>query len=304
MVNAFIFPGQGSQYIGMGFDLYNQFENVKKRYAQANEILGYNLSEISFFGPKEKLKETQFTQPAIFVHSIVIDEFLKLNGFKPAAVAGHSLGEISALVSAEILSFSDALQIVKVRSYAMSNANKINPGSMAAIIGANEKDIQIICNQNGIAVPANLNSPKQTVISGEKDAINHAIITANKLGVKLAKALNVSGAFHSPLMKSARKPLKKVLNSVNFKDAKIPIYQNVNAKPETDIIKIRKNLLNQLENPVLWSKTINTMAKNGLFNFFEIGPGKILNKLNYQINKNIKTQNIDKMEHLNAYAML
>ena len=304
MLNAFIFPGQGSQYVGMGFDLYNQFEDVQKRYAQANEILGYNLTEISFFGPNEKLKETQFTQPAIFVHSIIMDDFLKLSGLKPTAVAGHSLGEISALVSAEILSFTDALLIVKVRSNAMSNADKINPGSMAAIIGANDKEIQIICNQNGIVIPANLNSPNQIVISGEKDAINHAIITAKKLGIKLAKELNVSGAFHSPLMKSARKPLKEVINSVNFKDAKVPIYQNVNAKPETDIIKIRKNLLNQLENPVLWVETITAMVKNGPFNFFEVGPGKILNKLNYQINKNIKTQNVDKMEHLNAYAML
>ena len=304
MLNAFIFPGQGSQYVGMGYDLYNQFEDVQKRYAQANEILGYNLTEISFFGPNEKLKETQFTQPAIFVHSIIMDDFLKLSGLKPTAVAGHSLGEISALVSAEILSFTDALLIVKVRSNAMSNADKINPGSMAAIIGANDKEIQIICNQNGIVIPANLNSPKQIVISGEKDAINHAIITAKKLGVKLAKELNVSGAFHSPLMKSARKPLKEVINSVNFKVAKVPIYQNVNAKPETDIIKIRKNLLNQLENPVLWVETITSMVKNGPFNFFEVGPGKILNKLNYQINKNIKTQNVDKMEHLNAYAML
>ena len=304
MLNAFIFPGQGSQYVGMGFDLYNEFEDVQKRYEQANEILGYNLSEISFFGPKEKLRETQFTQPAIFIHSIIMDDLLKLNGIKPAAVAGRSLGEISALVSAEILSFTDALLIVKVRSNAMANANKINPGSMAAIIGANNKEIEMICNQNGIVLPANLNSPKQIVISGEKDAINHAIITARKLGVKLAKELNVSGAFHSPLMKSARKPLKEVINSVNFKDAKVPIYQNVNAKPETDIIKIRKNLLNQLESPVLWVETINSMVKNDLLNFFEVGPGKILNKLNYQINNNIKTQNIDKMEHLNTYAIL
>ena len=304
MLNAFIFPGQGSQYVGMGYDLYNQFEDVQKRYAQANEILGYNLTEISFFGPNEKLKETRFTQPAIFVHSIIIDEYLKSNGTKPHAVAGHSLGEFSALVSAEVLSFEDALEIIKVRSNAMADAGQITPGTMAAIIGANAKQLETICNQVGVVVPANLNAPGQVIISGEIQAVDYAITLAKELGIRQTIPLNVSGAFHSPLMTSARGPLQEVVNSVNLQDAKIPVYQNFVAKPVTDTENIRKNILLQLENPVLWSDTIINMLQNGMTEFIEVGPGKVLNRLNRRINKEIITHNFDKMDQLNACAML
>ena len=304
MPKAFIFPGQGSQYVGMGSDLYCAFENVRERYAYADEILGYNLSEISFQGPDDELRKTQFAQPAIFIHSVIIDEWLKNNGTNPHSVAGHSLGEFSALVSAGVLSFEDALQIVKVRSHAMAHASEINPGMMAAVIGADEKQLETICDQAGVVVPANLNAPGQVVISGEIEAVNMALTTAKELGIRRALPLNVSGAFHSPLMASAREPLQEVINSVNFQDAKVPIYQNVVANAVTDPKNIRQNILNQLEKPVLWSDTIVTMLKNGMTEFFEVGPGKVLNGLNRRINKEIITHNIDKMEHLDSYEML
>ena len=301
---AFIFPGQGSQYVGMGADLFQAFENARERYASAADILGYDLSEISFRGPEDELLKTQHTQPAIFVHSVIIDECLKINGVKPDAVAGHSLGEFSALVSAEVLSFEDALKIVKVRSHAMEIAGKINPGMMAAIIGADEKQLEQICNQAGVVFPANLNAPGQIVISGEIESVNYAITVAKDLGIRRAVSLKVSGAFHSPLMALAREPFQEVINSVNFKDAKVPVYQNFVAKAVTDVKNIRQNILYQLENPVLWADTISKMLQNGLTKFIEVGPGKVLNGLNRRMNKEIITHNFDKMENLNTCAML
>ena len=304
MHKAFIFPGQGSQYVGMGSDLYHEYEHARERYACADDILGYNLSSISFHGPDDELRKTEFAQPAIFVHSIIIDEYLKSNGTKPHAVAGHSLGEFSALVSAEVLSFEDALEIIKVRSNAMADAGQITPGTMAAIIGANAKQLETICNQVGVVVPANLNAPGQVIISGEIQAVDYAITLAKELGIRQTIPLNVSGAFHSPLMTSARGPLQEVVNSVNLQDAKIPVYQNFAAKPVTDTENIRKNILLQLENPVLWSDTIINMLQNGMTEFIEVGPGKVLNRLNRRINKEIITHNFDKMDQLNACAML
>ena len=300
MHKAFIFPGQGSQYVGMGSDLYHEYEHARERYACADDILGYNLSSISFHGPDDELRKTEFAQPAIFVHSIIIDEYLKSNGTKPHAVAGHSLGEFSALVSAEVLSFEDALEIIKVRSNAMADAGQITPGTMAAIIGANAKQLETICNQVGVVVPANLNAPGQVIISGEIQAVDYAITLAKELGIRQTIPLNVSGAFHSPLMTSARGPLQEVVNSVNLQDAKIPVYQNFAAKPVTDTENIRKNILLQLENPVLWSDTIINMLQNGMTEFIEVGPGKVLNRLNRRINKEIITHNFDKME---AYSV-
>ena len=304
MSNAFLFPGQGSQYVGMGEDIYNQSDSAKLLYHTASDIFGFNLQDVSFKGPADRLMKTRFTQPAIFVHSIIVDRFLKEKDIKPNVVAGHSLGELTALVSAEVLSFEDALKIIKVRSTEMENAGKESPGAMAAIIGADDEQLKIICKQDGVVVVANLNAPRQTVISGEKSAIGNAIITAKDLGIRRALALNVSGAFHSPLMSPARKPLLKIINSVKFKDAYIPVFQNVSALPITKASIIQENIFNQLENPVLWSDTILNMKRNGITDFFEVGPGEILNGINRQIDPESITINCDKLEHLEAYEVL
>ncbi|MBC8310792.1 MAG: ACP S-malonyltransferase [Candidatus Marinimicrobia bacterium] len=304
MHNAFLFPGQGSQYVGMGEDFYNNSEYAQETYNKASEILGFNLQEISFNGPDETLKETQYTQPAIFVHSIIMDKFLKDKDIKPDAVAGHSLGEFTALVSAGVLSFEDALRIVKVRSTEMASAGKNSPGTMAAILGANNDQLIIICKQEGVVVPANINAPGQIVISGEKKAIENAIITANEIGVRRALALNVSGAFHSPLMTPARQPLKELMDSITFNDAKIPVFQNVSASPMTNAAAIRDNILNQLENPVLWCDTILNLKQMGITDFYEVGPGKVLKGLNRRILPESTTINCDKLEHLDACEVL
>ncbi len=300
MPNAFLFPGQGSQYVGMGKDYYDQLDSVKERYHTASEILEFNLEDISFSGPEDTLRQTQFTQPAIFVHSIIVNDLLKEKEINTDAVAGHSLGEFSALVSAEVLTFEDALQIVKVRSTEMANAGKKAPGAMAAIIGADKKQLEIICHQEGIVVLANMNAPGQAVISGDKNAVEAAINTAKKIGIRGALPLRVSGAFHSPLMRSAREPLLKVINSVNFMAAKTPVYQNVQAKPVTDKSILRENILKQLESPVLWSDTISNMKKEGISNFFEVGPGKVLKGLNKRIFPESTTMTCDKLEHLDV----
>lgn len=300
MPNAFLFPGQGSQYVGMGKDYYDQLDSVKERYHTASEILEFNLEDISFSGPEDTLRQTQFTQPAIFVHSIIVNDLLKEKEINTDAVAGHSLGEFSALVSAEVLTFEDALQIVKVRSTEMANAGKKAPGAMAAIIGADKKQLEIICHQEGIVVLANMNAPGQAVISGDKNAVEAAINTAKKIGIRGALPLRVSGAFHSPLMRSAREPLLKVINSVNFMAAKTPVYQNVQAKPVTDKSILRENILKQLESPVLWSDTISNMKKEGISNFFEVGPGKVLKGLNKRIFPESTTMTCDKLAHLDV----
>ena len=269
MHNAFLFPGQGSQYVGMGEDFYNNSNYAQDIYKTASDILGFNLQEFSFNGPEETLKETQYTQPAIFVHSIIVDKFLKEKDIRANAVAGHSLGEFSALVSADVLSFESALEIVKVRSSEMAQAGKNAPGTMAAILGADDDQLKIICKQDGVVVPANINAPGQVVISGEIKAIKNAIITAKEIGIRRALALNVSGAFHSPLMTPARQPLLDVIDSIEFNNAKIPVYQNVSASPVTNATAIRDNILNQLENPVLWCDTILNLKQMGITDFYE-----------------------------------
>ena len=269
MHNAFLFPGQGSQYVGMGEDFYSNSEYAKEVYNNASDLLGFDLQEISFNGPDDILKQTQYTQPAIFVHSVIVDKFLKDKDIKPDAVAGHSLGEFSALVSANVISFEDALKIIKVRSTEMANAGKNSPGTMAAILGADDQQIKIICKQDGIVVPANINAPGQIVISGELKAVENAINTAKEIGVRRALALTVSGAFHSSLMSPARQPLLEIMNSITFNNANIPVFQNVSAAPVTKASIIQENILKQLENPVLWSDIILNMKKDGISDFFE-----------------------------------
>ena len=302
MNKVFLFPGQGSQFIGMAKDLFDEFQFAKDRFEQAEDILGYNLAEIAFEGPDEILKQTQFTQPSIFVHSVIINDFLSSKGIFPSAVAGHSLGEFSALVSAQALSFEDALSIVKVRANQMAKAGDLQPGSMAAILGADRGQLETICNQNGIVLPANLNAPGQVVISGEVDAVANAIVTAKKMGIRRALPLNVSGAFHSPLMTPARVPLLEALDSVNFSDAKIPVYQNVSAKPVTNADELKSNILKQLESPVRWAEIISNMNRDGFTSFLEIGPGKVLQGLNKRILTEHDSSSIGTKEQVELYV--
>ena len=302
MKKVFLFPGQGSQFVGMAKDLFDEFQFAKDRFQQAENILGYNLAEIAFEGPDDILKQTQFTQPSIFVHSIIINDFLSSKGISPSAVAGHSLGEFSALVSAQALSFDDALSIVKVRANEMAKAGNLHPGSMAAILGADENQLETICNQSGIVVPANLNAPGQVVISGEIDAVTNAISTAKEIGIRGALPLNVSGAFHSPLMTPARVPLLEALDSVNFNDAKIPVYQNVNAEPVTKADELKSNILKQLESPVRWSEIISNMSRDGFTSFLEVGPGKVLQGLNKRILAEHESSSIGTKDQLEFYV--
>jgi len=302
MNKVFLFPGQGSQFVGMAKDLFNEFQLAKNLFEEAEGILGYNLAKIAFEGPDEILKQTQFTQPSIFVHSVIINNILFDKGIFPLAVAGHSLGEFSALVAAEVLSFGDALSIVKVRADEMAKAGELQPGAMAAILGAEQDQLEAICDQNGIVLPANLNAPGQVVISGEVDAVGDAIITAKKMGIRRALPLNVSGAFHSPLMTPARVPLLEALEAVNFRDAKVPVYQNVNAKPVTDANELKSNILKQLESPVRWAEIISNMNRDGFTSYLEIGPGKVLQGLNRRILMEHDSSSIGTKEQLELYV--
>ena len=302
MNKIFLFPGQGSQFVGMAKDLFDEFQFAKDRFGQAEDILGYNLAEIAFEGPDDILKQTQFTQPSIFVHSIIINDFLSSKGIFPSAVAGHSLGEFSALVSAQVLSFGDALSIVKVRANEMAKAGDLQPGSMAAILGADQDQLDAICNQNGIVLPANLNAPGQVVISGEVNAVANAITTAKEIGIRRALPLNVSGAFHSPLMTPARVPLLEALDSVNFSDAKVPIYQNVSAEPVSQADELKSNILKQLESPVRWAEIISNMNRDGFTSFLEVGPGKTLQGLNKRILTKHNSSSIGTKEQVELYV--
>ena len=302
MNKVFLFPGQGSQFVGMAKDLFDEFQFAKDRFEQAENILGYNLTEIAFEGPNDVLRQTQFTQPSIFVHSIIVNDFLFSKGIFPSAVAGHSLGEFSALVSAQALSFEDALSIVKVRAKEMAKAGESQPGSMAAILGADQDQLDAICNQNGIVLPANLNAPGQVVISGEVDAVANAITTAKKIGIRRALPLNVSGAFHSPLMTPARVPLLEALNSVNFSDAKVPVYQNVSAEPVSQADELKSNILKQLESPVRWAEIISNMNRDGFTSFLEVGPGKVLQGLNKRILTKHNSSSIGTKEQVELYV--
>jgi len=302
MKYALLCPGQGSQFVGMGKDLFSTSEFAKKCYHKASKILEFNLEDISFNGPNENLKKTQFTQPAIYVHSYISAiKLIKTKNISFSISAGHSLGEITALTIANVISFEDGLKLIKIRANSMAKAGEIQPGTMAAIIGANEDQINEICNQSEIVVPANINAPGQIVISGEINAIKSAIKTAKSIGIRRALPLNVSGAFHSPLMSSARDNLSEILNEIYFNDANFPIVQNITAKPETSGIKLKKNLLSQLENPVKWSDTIECIYNLNIDHFIECGPGKILSGLNRRILKNSVNFNIGTTQEINEF---
>ena len=290
---TFLFPGQGSQFKGMGKNLLGLYKISKDYYSKAEEILGFNILEISLEDPMNNLNQTQFTQPAIFINSIIKDKILQDNHYTPNAVAGHSLGEYSALVSSGVLSFEDALKVIKTRAYEMQKSGKNNAGGMLAILGATKEQIDELCNAAEMLVPANYNSNEQIVLSGSKKSIEDTLKRCQKIGLRKVVPLKTSGAFHSPLMKSARNSLSKVIKSVDFKDAKIPIYQNTHPYPEKEGKHIKENLLKQLENPVYWHDTIINMTKNNLTNFIEVGPGNVLAKLTKKIDSNLKTTNFN-----------
>ncbi|NQU67443.1 MAG: ACP S-malonyltransferase [Candidatus Marinimicrobia bacterium] len=301
--NILLFPGQGSQFVGMGLDIYTKLPSAKSYYKIANEILGVDIAEISFNGPEDLLRQTQNTQPAIFTHSICVFTYLKEIGISYDATAGHSLGEFTALVASGVLTFEDALSLVKVRSQEMAKAGKIMPGTMAAIIGADNDQIEKICQQDGVVVVANINAPGQIVISGEIPAISAAIETAKLLGVRRALPLNVSGAFHSPLMKPARIALSNTIESLSFNAPTVPIYQNATAQPVTDPEIIKSNLLLQLESPVRWVETIQNMKIDGHSSFIEIGPGKILQGLQKRIFPDSHVSSLGTLKQTEEYAI-
>ncbi|MAO64966.1 MAG: [acyl-carrier-protein] S-malonyltransferase [Balneola sp.] len=281
MSKAYLFPGQGSQFVGMGKDLYESNPEAAKYFDEADEILGFSLKEIMFEGPEEKLKQTEFTQPAIFLHSVALFKTLDTN---PDMVAGHSLGEFSALVASKAVSFEDALRIVRRRGELMQQAGEQNPGTMAAVIGMDDEAVENVCAEAAEAsgkevIAANYNCPGQLVISGYKEAVEKAVELAKENGARLAKLLPVSGAFHSSLMQPAYDGLKEQLEQLEISEPICPIYSNYTAEATTDTEEIRSNLLNQLLNPVRWTQTLNNMSENGADSFIEMGPGKVLQGL-------------------------
>lgn len=295
---AFLFPGQGSQYVGMGKDLAANDARAREVFERADEVLGVPLSRICFEGPDEELKQTANTQPAIFVHSMAM---LALLNETPAMVAGHSLGEYSALVAATSISMEDALRLVRLRGELMQRCGVEQPGTMAAIIGMDEQVLTEICaaaSAVGIVQPANFNSPGQVVISGSVAGVHEAMRLAKERGARMAKELNVGGAFHSPLMQPAQEGLRAAIARVTIRDAHIPVYANVTARPVRDAEAIKDLLVRQLTSPVRWSESIQHMAEDGATEFVELGPGAVLQGLTKRIASGVKTRGADKWTDL------
>ena len=304
MKTSWIFPGQASQKIGMGKDLHYNTEIGKKYYKTANEILDTDIQSISFNGPEEVLKKTKYTQPAIFIVSAIIGHAMIEKGYTPDIVAGHSLGEYSALVVSGAFDFSTGLELVKLRSECMHNAGKENQGTMAAIIGLSSNDVNHLCKKissNKIVVIANYNTKNQIVVSGHVEAVEELIKSAKESGAKMAIPLNVSGAFHSPLMYPAREELADKLDSIEILDIYYPLYTNVDAKPITKGVEIKESLIRQLESPVQWHNVIKKMIDDGSGLFTEIGPGKVLQGLNRKINRIVTTTGIQSYEDILNY---
>tara|TARA_B100000401_G_C52812744_1_gene724784 strand:- start:3835 stop:4737 length:903 start_codon:yes stop_codon:yes gene_type:complete len=289
-MKAYVFPGQGAQFSGMGKELYKNSNTAKKLFEKANTILGFNITKIMFEGSEDELKQTKVTQPSIFLHSVILAKVLG-EKFQPDLVAGHSLGEFSALVAAKYLTFENGLKIVSKRAKAMQKACEKEPSTMAAILGLEDKIVESVCkNINEIVVPANYNCPGQLVISGSKSGIDNACEKLKEKGARRALILPVGGAFHSPLMESARLELKTIIDNTNFKQGICPIYQNVNALPEEEPQIIKENIIKQLTAPVLWTQTMELMIKNNVTNIIEVGPGKVLQGLFKKIDRSLVTE--------------
>lgn len=287
-MKAYVFPGQGAQFVGMGKDLYEQSEIAKKYFEKANEILGFRITDLMFEGTDEDLRQTKVTQPAVFLHS-VISAFVLEDNFKPDMVAGHSLGEFSALVAAQALTFEDGLILVSKRAQAMQKACEMEESTMAAIIGLDDKTVEEVCDsiKDEIVVPANYNCPGQIVISGTIRGVEKACELLKEKGAKRALKLGVGGAFHSPLMEPARIELSQAIHQTSFSTPICPVYQNVNAYPQTNPENIKQNLIAQLTAPVRWKQTIINMINDGATEFIELGPGDVLKGLIKKINPNV-----------------
>ena len=295
-MKAYVFPGQGAQFVGMGKDLYDSNPLAKELFDKANDILGYSITDIMFNGTDEQLKETKITQPAVFLHS-VISALCLGDEFKPAMVAGHSLGEFSALVAAGALSFEDGLRLVYARAMAMQKACEVTPGTMAAIVGLDDETVEKVCQQvsteNNVVVAANYNCPGQLVISGNIDAVNQACEMLKEAGAKRALPLKVGGAFHSPLMQPAKDELHTAIENTSFAEPKCPIYQNVDGLAHTTPEEIKKNLIAQLTSSVRWTSSVQNMIKNGANDFTECGPGKALQGMIGRIDKTVAAHSIE-----------
>lgn len=298
---GWLFPGQGSQYVGMGLDLKENSEKAKEYFDISNEIMNCDIQSITFNGPEELLKKTEYTQPAIYIVSVITGYLLIDKGLKPTALAGHSLGEYSALAIGGAFDFTTGLKLVKSRSENMANAGMEKSGTMAALVGLDDETVINLCKSyegNGVVVPANFNSPGQVVISGNNNAVEWVIKSSRDAGARMAVELNVSGAFHSPLMSPARENLAEMINSLEISDTVYPVFTNVDAKPVTKAIDIKSSLIQQLENPVLWAKSILEMKNKGINHFIEVGPGKVLQGLNKRIDRSIISQGVDSITKL------
>ena len=292
-MKAYIFPGQGAQFPGMGKDLFENSKIAHQLFNDANEILGFKISDVMFNGSAEDLKQTSVTQPAIFLHSVILAMSTE-NGIIPDMVAGHSLGEFSALVVNKSISFEDGLKLVSIRANAMQKACENNPGTMAAVLGLEDNLVEKICQEiNGVVVAANYNCPGQLVISGELNAIESACEKLKESGARRALVLPVGGAFHSPLMEEAKKELEDAINKTVFSDPICPIYQNVSGLPYSSEIEIKENLISQLTSPVKWTHSINQMVEDGAKEFIEVGPGRVLQGLVRKINSDINSSSLN-----------
>lgn len=289
-MKAYIFPGQGAQFVGMGKDLYEKSEQARALFEQANDILGFRITSLMFEGTEEDLKQTNVTQPAIFLHSVILASVLG-DDFKPEMAAGHSLGEFSALVACKSLSFEDGLRLVAARANAMQKACLIQPSTMAAIIGLDDFTVEDICHRiSDVVVPANYNCPGQLVISGTITGIDKACELMTEAGAKRALKLNVGGAFHSPLMESAKIELEHAIVHTEIKEPICPVYQNIDAKPYTDPALIKHNLIAQLTGPVRWTQTVKHMMEDGATSFTEVGPGSVLQGLVKKVDRHMPTE--------------